>query len=235
MGRRTLADRSWDDVQGYVAAVADALALAADDGDKAVGALQRKVEPLLTKWGTLDGERRARQRAIGRAHALVRRRDLDADGATEQVHIDVLAEVRQDRKAPLYARLFPDGLMAAVKPALEGQLPTLRDLARELKADETPAELRKKHLATIGAVIERGEAAVRAREDAFAEAGRVTARTVSLREDADRVLLGVEGALKALASERRLDARWVDTFFPAPEATQRKKKPAATPEPPPTK
>ncbi len=224
MGRRTLAGKSWDDVFGYVAAVSDALSLAGADGDKEVGALGRKVEPLLERWETLDVERRAKQRAIGRANALVRRRDHEVDDATGQLHIDALSAVRQDRKHELYTRLFPDGLTAAIKPALESQLPTLRAMVRELVASETPAALRKGHHETLSQKLSLGEAAVKAREDAFAEAGRTTARTVSLRDDADRVLLGVEGALKSLAAERKVDEAWVDTFFPTIESAPKKKK-----------
>ncbi len=226
MGRRTLAARSWDDVFSYVAAVADALGLAADDGDKEVAALARKVDALVVRWEALDTERRARARAIGRCNALVRRRDDGADRATTELHHDALAAARQDRAHPVYQHLFPDGLVAETKPSLESQLPLLRALVRRVAADETPAAIRKAHHDVLKKALSLGEAAVTAREDAYAEAGRTTARTVALREDADRVLLGVEGALATLASDRKLDASWVDTFFPASEAAPKKKKPA---------
>ncbi len=235
MGRRTLVGKSWDDVYGYVAAVADALGLAAEDGDKEVAALERKVEPLVTRWEELDGERRAKQRAIGRANALVRRRDHGADHTTTELHTDTLGAVRQKRDHVLYKALFPDGLWESIKPALESQLPTLRAIVRELSAEGTPAALRKAHLEPMKRALTLGEAAVKAREDAYAEAGRVTARTVSLRDDADRVLLGVEGTLKTIASDRKLDEAWVDTFFPAVESTKKKAKTEPTPDNGPTK
>jgi two-component system nitrogen regulation sensor histidine kinase GlnL len=40
MGRRKLTEKSWDDTFTYIGAVADALALAAADGDNEVGALR---------------------------------------------------------------------------------------------------------------------------------------------------------------------------------------------------
>ena len=232
MGRRTVVGKSWDDVFTYVGAVVDALSLAAEDGDKEVGALTRKVDAVIARWESLDVERRAKLRAIGRANALVRRRDDGADRATEELHVDTLAAVRQNRAHELYTRLFPDGLSAAIKPALESQLPTLRALVRELGAKETPAALRKAHHELMERALTLGEAAVKGREDAFAESGRTTARTVSLREDADRVLLGVEGVLTSLAAERNLAADWVDTFFPAVENATKKKKSGAPADPP---
>lgn len=234
MGRRTVLGKSWDDVFTYVGAVLDALSLAAEDGDKEVGALTRKVDALIVRWESLDVERRAKLRAIGRANALVRRRDNGADRATKELHVDTLAAVRQNRELELYTRLFPDGLSAAIKPALESQLPTLRALVRELGDKETPASLRKAHLELMERALTLGDAAVKGREDAFAESGRTTARTVSLREDADRVLMGVEGVLTTLAAERNLDSDWVDTFFPAVETPPKKKK-SGTPADPPTK
>ncbi len=234
MGRRTVQGKSWDDVYSYVAAVLDALGLAAEDGDKEVGALTRKVEPLIVRWEALDVERRAKLRAIGRANALVRRRDNGADRATDELHIDTLAEVRQKREHPVYEHLFPDGVTAETKPALEGQLPLMRALVRRVGDKETPATIRKAHLEPLKKALSLGEAAVTAREDAYAESGRTTARTVSLREDADRVLMGVEGALTTIASERDLDEAWVDSFFPVAEAAPKKKKPAS-PDAPPTK
>ena len=54
MGRRTVVGKSWDDVFTYVGAVVDALSLAAEDGDKEVGALTRKVDALIVRWESLD-------------------------------------------------------------------------------------------------------------------------------------------------------------------------------------
>src|SRR5512132_355761 len=133
MARRELTERtSWDDGYGAVAYLADALALAGEDTDKAVGALAPQVESLLSRWEVLDNDRRARRRAIGRAHALVRRRDLAADTTVTNLHNDTMAQVRQDRAAPLFTRLFPDSLSVVVRMALESELPVLRVLALKL-------------------------------------------------------------------------------------------------------
>jgi len=225
MSRRDLTNRtSWDDSYGVVAYSADALSLAAEDGDKPVGGLAKPVEKLLTQWDALDTERRAKRRAVGRAHALVRRRDIHADAVVTAVHHDVLGHVKQDREAPLFRRLFPDPLSAVVRLALGSQLPVMRALAHALGDDDSPAALKKAHTKPLADAIARGEAAILAREEAFSTAGRTSARLASWREDANHVLRSVEGALQQIASERRLGSEWVDACFPTVERGKKKSK-----------
>ena len=225
MGQRPLNERtSWDDGHDKVAYIADAVALAGGDGDKSTGALAPQVEKLLARWEVLDVERRAKRRAVGKAHALVRRRDLDADTTVTDLHNDTMAQVKQDRAAPLFMRLFPDSLSVVVRMALESELPVLRVLAHKLAEEETPGALKKAHTKPLAEAIEKGDAAIRGREEAFAAAGRVTAKIASWREDVNAVLLGVEGALKQIAAERKLGQAWVDTFFPIEKSKKGKKK-----------
>jgi len=205
---------AWDDMYSRVAYTADALGIAGEDGDKPVGALEKPVDKLLTQWDALDVERRAKRRAVGRAHALVRRRDVQADEVVKAIHDDALAHVKLDRDAPLFRRLFPDPVSSVVRMALESQLPVMRTLAHKLGEDETPAALKKAHAKALADAIERGDAAIKGREETFAQAGRTSARVASWREDANHVLRGVEGALQQIASERRLGSDWVDAFFP---------------------
>lgn len=215
MARTEMTDKTaWDDAYSRVAYTADAVGLAGEDADKPVGALVKPVEKVLALWEALDVERRTKRRAVGRAHALVRRRDVQADEVVTAIHNDALGHAKQDREAPLFARLFPDRLSNVVRMALESQLPVMRALAHKLAEDETPAALKKAHTKPLAEAIERGDAAVKAREEAFAAAGRTSARVASWREDANHVLRGVEGALQQLASERRLGTEWVDAYFP---------------------
>lgn len=224
MARRELSNRiSWDDTYAYVAYVADALHLAGEDGDAEVAILAKPVDKLLVTWESLDGERRARRRAVSRANALVRRRDVQADTLVMAMHNDVLAATKLDREAPLFKRFFPNPVSVVVRLSLESELPELRTLALKLAEPETPASLRKAYESTLHASIEQGQMAVMGREHAFAEAGRVTARVASFRQDANATLLGVEGTLKALAGARRLDGAWVMAFFPPAEKVKVKK------------
>lgn len=222
MGRRFITDRlSWNDCNEYIAYVADALALAGEDGDKEVGALAPPVDKLVVRWDGLESERREKRRAVGRTHALVRRRNVQLDAATQSLHDDTLGVVRQDRSHPVFVRLFPDPVSIVIRMALESQLPESRKLALKLEEPETPAELRKANAKALGQAITQGEQAVKGREEAFATAGRVSARIAAWREDANHVLLGVEGALKQIASKRRLPGEWVDAFFPTVDRRRR--------------
>ncbi|MBK8257894.1 MAG: hypothetical protein IPK82_35160 [Polyangiaceae bacterium] len=222
MARTELTDRtSWDDSYDRVAYTADALSLAGEDGDKVVGALGKPIEKLLAQWEALDGERRSKRRGIGRAHALVRRRDVQADAVVQDIHNDVLGHVKQRRDDPLFARLFPDPLSVVVRMALESQLPVMRALAHKLGEEETPAAIQKAHAKPLADATERGDAAVKGREEAFAQAGRTSARVASWRDDANHALRGVEGALQKIASERRLGLEWVDSFFPVADRRPR--------------
>lgn len=225
MGRRDLTPRmSWDDSCAVIAYVTDACALAGADGDSAVGALAKPLEKVLGRWEDLDVERRERRRAVGRAHALVRRRDLQADAVVTTLHNDALAQVKLDRSSPLFQRLFPDPLSSVVRMALESQLPVMRTLAHALGEEETPAPLKKAHTKPLMEAIERGQSAVHAREQAFSSAGQTSARIASWREDANHVLRGVEGTLQKLAAERRLGPDWVDAYFPASDRTKKAKR-----------
>jgi len=225
MARRDLTQRtSWDDSHGVVAYTADALSVAGEDGDEGAGALARPVEKLLEQWEKLDDERRAKRRAVGRANALVRRRDVQADSAVTALHHDVLGHVKQDRTASLFVRLFPDPLSGVVRLSLESQLPVMRALARELADAETPAAVKKAHTKPLAESIERGESALRTREEAFVAAARTSARIASWRDDVNHALRGVEGALQQIASERRLGGEWVDAFFPSVERGKKRMK-----------
>jgi hypothetical protein len=117
-------------------------------------------------------------------------------------------------------------LSSAVRLTLESQLPVMRALALALNDDETPAALEKAHTKLLAEAIERGEAAIRGREEAFSAAGRTSARIVSWREDASHVLRSVEGALKQIASGRRLGNDWVEACFPSSDSGKKKKKKA---------
>ncbi len=94
MGRHRISPNlAWAAAYTTVAYVADALELAGQDGDKEAGALARPLEDVLGRWEHLDKERRAKKRGVGRAQALVKRRDMQADERTRDVHRDTLHHV----------------------------------------------------------------------------------------------------------------------------------------------
>lgn len=222
MRRRLLSENtSWEDAYNAVAYVADALALVGAEGDEEVSALAAKVEQLLGSWETLDGERRRERRRVGHANAQVRRRDVQADALVTLLHNDVLEHAAQDRKGPLFLGFFPDPLPTVVRMSLGSELPVLRVLLGKLREPEAPGALRERHEAALGRIIEQGVAAIQAREEAFAAAGRTAARMATWRDDASNVLMGVEEALHRLAAARGYSGDWVDAFFVAVESPRK--------------
>lgn len=235
MPRREINDNSgsWDDHYAQVAYTADALALAGQDGDREVGALAPAAEKVTDRWEPLDDERRQKRRAVGRANARVKRRDVQAEQAATALHNDVLARSDQKRSAPLFERFFLDPLSAFIKLSLESSLPELRAIKIKLAAAETPAEVRKAHADAIDQALTLGAAAIHEREEAIIDATRTTMRITTWREDANRVLLGIEGKLLQLAATRGLGRDWVDSFFPDAPGKKGKKEKKVKPGPTP--
>jgi hypothetical protein len=220
---------SWEDAYTAVAYIADALALVGAEGDEEVGALAVKVEQLLGAWETLDAERRRERRRVGQANAQVRRRDVQADAEVTQLHNDLLEQVAQDRKSPLFVGFFPDPLPTVVRMSLGSELPVLRVLLGKLRDPGTSAALRERHEGALGRIVEQGTAAIQAREEAFAAAGRTAARMATWRDDAGNVLAGVEEALHQLAATRGDGGDWVDAFFVAVESPRKAEDKAGPP------
>ncbi len=218
--RKFMSGTSLDDAWDSVVFTREAIAVEVDEADKplatALASLVKELDPLIARGEALMTERRGRRREVSRAHARVRRRDVRADQVTLDLHHDVLGASRKGREAPLFQRFFGEAASLIVKRALESQLPFLRSFARVLDEPETPADLRKKHEKPIEAALAKGEEALRLREDAFADQGRTRARVVSWKDDANRALLGVEGALQRIAAQHGFDEEWVDGFFPVP-------------------
>lgn len=235
MPRRNLAtNTSWDDIYNYLSYIQIALSLAVEDEDKELAALVPPVKKLLARWEAMDGERRGRQSEVIRANALVGRRDLGLDEATTALHNAVLSAASLNRKAPLFTRLFPRPLSQIVGMSLEAQLGVSRALLHKVAQAETPAAIRKAQEGPLKEAIAAGEAAIKNRELARAAQQEFSARIAALREEANNVLLTLEGSLKAIAGKRGLGAGFVNTFFPAGQpAGKRRAAPEPAPTPPP--
>ena len=230
MRQRLLSENtSWEDAYNVVAYVADALALVGTEGDEEVDALAAQVEQLLGVWEGLDGERRRERRRIGRANAQVRRRDVQADVQVTLLHDEVLEHVAGERTSPLFLGFFPDPLPTVVRMSLGSELPVLRVLLGKLREPETPAALRERHEGPLGRIIEQGTAAIQAREEAFAGAGRTAARMATWRDDAGQVLAEVEEALHRIATARGHGGDWVDAFFVGVESPRKTEDKAGSP------
>jgi hypothetical protein len=223
MGRRTLtANTAWDDVYEAILYSAVALKLAQEDGDKEVGALHGGMDKLLGKWKALDGERQERRRDVVLGHALVKRRDAGLEAVMMKLHNSTLAEVEQDRKDPLFKRLFPKSLSTVNKQALESQLAAARELQKKLAEAETPAALRKEYEKAMKEAIAAGAAALERRETALVAYGQAAARCAALRDEVNQATLQLEGALKQVMAKRKLGTGFLDSFFPTVKSPTKK-------------
>lgn len=216
MARRQLTENvSWDDSYFHVAYTVDALDLAVEEGDKDLASVAKAVRPLLDRYDALDLDRRKRERAVNQSHVRVKRRDIEADGLTTDIHNTALAEAKLDREDAVYQRLFPDVLSVVVRMALESQLPVLRSLHDALGHSSVSKPV-KALTPKLAAVIKSADAALDARRKAFSSRSDLSLAIQSWRDDVNNALLGVEGELTRLAAKRKLDEAWVDSFFPAP-------------------
>lgn len=223
MAKRSLMNVSWDDSFDYLISVSQSLQVLADDGDKEIKALQPPVTKLLTRWDELDLERRERRVAVLLGNTLVRRRDQGGDGTVQALHNDALSAANLDRTVAFFQRLFPTPVSLLIQLSLPGELPEWKELQRRLAEPEMPAALRKAHEGPLKTAIEQGTAALAQREAAYTAQGLTAARIQGFREDCDRVLQGLYGALTQLQAARKLPKAWLDSFFPEPPKAPKKK------------
>jgi hypothetical protein len=88
--------------------------------------------------------------------------------------------------------------------------------------------LRKAHEGPLKTAIEQGTAALAQREAAYTAQGLTAARIQGFREDCDRVLQGLYGALAQLQATRKLPKAWLDSFFPEAQGPQEEGRAAGT-------
>ena len=226
MSLKTLdANISFDDIRARLQFTAVALELAGEDGDKEVAALGAPVGKLLTRWQDLGSQRQQQERLMTRAHALCKRRNMQLDGLLTSLHNATLAAADQDRKAPLFTHLFPKPLSTLLKPTLEGKLKVADAVVERLAKSAAHAALAKAHEQALRDCMAQGEAALEERRTTTATAAELSRRIDVLWADANAALQAVDGALKLLATKRRLGKEWVDSAFPdaKPRATSKKK------------
>lgn len=224
MAQKTLdASISFDDIYARLGFTSVALELAGGDGDKDAAALGAPLAKLLTRWQELDRDRQAQARALIRANALCKRRNVQLDDALTAIHHATLAAANQDRRAPLFAHLFPKPLSTLIRPALEGQVKIAEAFVERLAQSPDHAALAKAHGKALRDSIAAGSAALSERVSTQAAAAALTQRIDALWTDANAALLSIDGALKQLAAKRRLSREWNDSFFPDAVARPKRK------------
>jgi hypothetical protein len=194
--------------------------------------LAKPLVKLLDQESALLIAHRKARRATIRANARVRTANGIIDDHIRELAKDALAEVRQDRSAPLFAELFPSRPADIIALSLEPEIPEIERIIKVLERDTTPASLRKAWHKSLGDDVAMGNAALDERKAGAAATSDAFAATDRWIQDCDRVRRSIDGALTTHAADHRLTSDFNDRFFPgAPQRVARKKK-GKTPEPP---
>lgn len=191
--------------------------------------LAKPLDKLLDQETGLLAQSRTAGRAVIRANARVRVADGIADDEMGEFVKDLLAAVRQDRKAPLFVAFFPDASPSEViAMTLAPEATEIERMAGELAKASTPEPLRRAWTKRFAAVLKRGKGALGDRKDAAhvqTEASLALKRWIEL---ADRARRAVDGSITSYAAEKGLAPDLNDRFFPgSPTArkTAKAKKP----------
>lgn len=201
----------WEDA--YEQLSFTAFALATQGGDEELAELFEDVRGVLADWEAIERDRRAlRARAIeARAHVKVA--DAALDRTLTQLAETIIAHEDGER-GELYASFFPEPHERLVALGLEGELPGA-SLAMAMldEGGEVPDPL-VAYIGPLRACLTAGTQALTGRADAYADLGRLQARTEAWLETAGAVRATVQNALAAIAEERGLSDRFASGFFP---------------------
>jgi len=193
-------------------------------------AAAKPVKELLLRWNETDQERRDADDRVVDANALVAWIDVRVlDPLVTELASLLLHEAKQDRSDPKFRRFFPEPPNEVVRMGLESEIK--RTKAFFGAAEEVPiSQEGEAILAKIADAHKRGDAALKAREEATLHIARISLRIQTWKEDANGVRRSVKTNLDAYANENGLPRDYSDPFFPAARAAKSEKaKAPATP------
>jgi hypothetical protein len=146
------------------------------------------------------------------AHAAIA--DLALDETLRDLNSALLAEVRQDRKAPLFVAVMGEGPFSKrLQYALERQLKEARAIAANLGLSIVPASLRDRFAPALKARIDEGQAVFERRGEAHMARTQARLDIETWKQDANSIRRAVFGELVKLAAEGGHEATWPDAFF----------------------
>ena len=179
-------------------------------------------------WAQIDAERQAAELGVVRANAGVAWCDGVLDRCTKRFGTQLHADCDGNRDHSLFTAFFPVAPAQVTKQALESQLDTMQKFP-QLAKSETLKKPTRALLQLVLDAMERGAAAVKARETAQLAVAAVARKQIVWREDANRVRRGAETALDDYANKNDLPRDYAAAFFAAPTAP--KKSAEKAPEP----
>lgn len=184
-------------------------------GDPAVRALAAPLVRTVEEGDALRQRRRDARRARIRASAQVRVADGEEEDQIRELDKDVLAEVRQDREAPLYRAIFRETKSAMIDLSVEPQNEEVARIQGVLEQPSTPVALRTSWRDRLAALFTRVATALGLRRTAELAATEVELDIQRWKERADRTRRAIDGALTTYAAENGLPRDFNDRFFPA--------------------
>jgi hypothetical protein len=183
--------------------------------------LTEHLAPPVTKhidgFHPLHKEELEAARQTRRVEAQVADANMELDASLTELHNALLGEVKQDRSAPAFTRMFPNPLSEQVRFGLAQQLEVQRAALRTLEGADNlySAALIKEHAPHVKAAIRKAEAAISARQDNEVKLANLRARLHDWKSDANVVLTAVKAELEKIASvNKKLGGKkWVKSFF----------------------
>lgn len=187
-------------------------ALAAREGDAELGALARRLAPLIEDHEAIEADGLALRRAVIRSTARARVADCALDAGIAAFAKDLLALTGGATDAR-YAGYFVEGHEDVIAMGLDSEVPVVTVIVGRLDADADAPPTLRAHLEPLRAALRHGNAALADRSDAYADLGRHEARRVAWQETAQSALRSARRILVARATNQGLAPTWVDTFF----------------------
>jgi hypothetical protein len=175
------------------------------------------VTGLLGEATALELRRKALRRAQLQRRAQAVAVDGRLDAQIRVLHADALHASKQDRTDREFVALFDDHIQAMVRFALRRQVEVARGLVARLGLGLYSEELRGRHLAALGALIEEGARVLEAQDQAEMEMARFRLELDDWKRDVNAARMQVYGELLRLASEKKLRREWAERFFLAAE------------------
>jgi hypothetical protein len=174
--------------------------------------LAKALRNLLSKWSSIEMERRDAEDALVDANAVVGALDEELDEAVFKLVSRLLVELDHDSTHPTFKAYFPEPPSEVIRLGLESEITRTRELFAVAEARGASPDVRAV-LARVAAIHKRGEEALRAREKAFAAVSRVHLQVQDWKDSANAARRSISGVLEGYAIKNHLPPGYPQRFF----------------------
>ncbi len=188
-------------------------------------------------WKRVFDTQRSTRRELVRANALVSVRDDQLDTITTEFGVNLLADVRGDRKSSEFRIHFASAPSELIRMPLRKQCEhTINVMVPELR--KRPAKHPLRPFANrLETAAKSATESLDARATARANASRAAVEVDEWKEGVNTLRLGTYATLLRIAADKKYPRSWADTFFarlPSGAADQDDEEPAEPAPTPPT-